>query len=544
MKPDQERFEELWPDFLEGELDEDGMDELRHLLAEDETLLKLATDTFQEHRLLGVLAASENSSEAFIRETVDRLPQATEGFVGGVMDRLIPFPSASRQKRNGGIGVSQLALRYGGWAVAALLMALLFFWQPFYQSGSLRESRVKFTSLAKASFFGELTPPIASKTELNRNYSLVSGSVELTFPSGAETIIEGPAIFRIVSNDRLALDVGQCSVHAPKGAEGFRVDTPSSKVIDRGTRFHVSVSELSETEVQVVEGAADIYPAIADGSREQLIKGDARRIGSGGAVPTKFSNDAYRMGLPDRIVSYEATTDETNRAVELSAVTIQRGGSEKRYEARHLIPVELVTFNASNDPGPYSHLIGGLELPERRASLLEDLALNTGVINPGGSIEPLTGEFDPATTPGFCVRFRQPVRNGPGPDVVLFEIQNASYPPEGDAFHVSPLAWGDGNRRTHTILRYDLMLTSSEILPVAGFHHFVTKDERISSLAELESAEGSTSKPILSFDALATGVDLSDLGFAEGETVTELFFQDALDDRNLFDPVLIAGLPE
>ncbi|MFT5127250.1 MAG: hypothetical protein ACI8W8_000851, partial [Rhodothermales bacterium] len=47
----------------------------------------------------------------------------------------------------------------------------------------------------------------------------------------------------------------------------------------------------------------------------------------------------------------------------------------------------------------------------------------------------------------------------------------------------------------------------------------------------------------LEFQILATGIDLSDLGYAEGETVTELFIQDANDDGHHIDPVFIGGLP-
>ncbi|MDF1815730.1 MAG: FecR domain-containing protein, partial [Verrucomicrobiales bacterium] len=174
-----------------------------------------------------------------------------------------------------------LLVRYGGWAVAALLMIGLFVGRGD-RGDEFSRSRAQFTGLGKASFFGELVPPVNSHPELNRNYSLVSGAVELAFPDGARTIIEGPAVFRVVSDDRLALDTGQCSVHCPKGAEGFRVDTPSSRVVDRGTRFHVSVSELNETEVQVVEGAADIYPEDNNIAKEHLTDGSARRVGNKG----------------------------------------------------------------------------------------------------------------------------------------------------------------------------------------------------------------------------------------------------------------------
>lgn len=540
MSQKEERFYELWTDFLEGDLDEAGMAELRSLMAEDESLLTSATDIYQLHRLLGVLT-SESAAEAdsFVRDTMDQLPQDSEQITGNVMTRLRnQFPERMRYSESG-----RLLLHYGGWAMAALLMLLLVFWHPLSPSDSPTESRVQFASLAKASFFGELTPPVKSKTELNRNYSLVSGSVELTFPSGAQTIIEGPAIFRVASNDRLELDVGQCSVYAPKGAEGFRVDTPTSRVVDRGTRFFVSVSELTDTEVQVIEGAADVYPTGDDDELEALKKGEALRIGNSGPVPANFSDELYAKGVPDRIVSYEAELDENGRAERLSGLTVQRDGREIHYSANDLIPIELTSFNAANDPGPYSHIISGGSVPARRASLLEDLALNTGIINPGGSLTPLSGPFDPEATPGFRIRFARPVTNGPGPDIVLFELQNPSYPPEGDAFHVSPLSWGDG-QRSFTVDRYDLMLTSAEALPVSSFHHFVTKGTQITSLEELENAEGASSKPILSFNALAAGIDLSDLGFQEGAQVDELFFQDAMGDLHLFDPVLIMGLPE
>src|SRR5690606_33437416 len=94
---------------------------------------------------------------------------------------------------------------------------------------------------------------------------LMSGLVEIAFPAGASAILEGPAVFRVLSEESLALDVGRCSVHAPDGAEGFHSETPVTRVVDRGTPFSVSVSDTSETEVQVIEGSADVYGPTAIG---------------------------------------------------------------------------------------------------------------------------------------------------------------------------------------------------------------------------------------------------------------------------------------
>lgn len=435
----------------------------------------------------------------------------------------------------------ELLLRYGGWSVAALLTVGFFLWSQHHSEPSPPGSGAKFTSLAQASFFGELTPSIASSPELNRDYSLVSGSIELSFPAGATAIVDAPAVFRVVSDDRLALDVGQCSVHAPPGAEGFRVDTPNSRVIDRGTRFLVNVSEANETEVQVVEGAADIFPEGESSEKVHLTYGSARRVGNKGLVPLDFSAKSYRKQVPDRIISYEATKGSDGRARALDSVTVQRGGTVRRYDAKDLIPIELVSFN-SDRPSAWLHVFGDATLPERRASLIEDLLLNGGIINPGGSSTPLQSEFDSNTVPGFGIRFARPVRNGPGPDVVFFEVQNPMNPAEGDAFHVCPLVWEKGSR-SHTVRRYDLMLTSAESLPITE-RYIHNTDALVRTVEDLETATYSAEISPLNSRALAVGIDLSDLGYEEGETTAGLFFQDVNDDSNHVDPIVIRGLPD
>ena len=46
------------------------------------------------------------------------------------------------------------------------------------------------------------------------------------------------------------------------------------------------------------------------------------------------------------------------------------------------------------------------------------------------------------------------------------------------------------------------------------------------------------------FHVIAAGIDLSDLGYAQGEAVSELFIQHASPDLKVkVDPVFIAGLP-
>ena len=62
-----DRFEQLWNDYLEGELDENRIAELQRLLASDDSFLRAAADGFRVHRLLGLKAEdSETRHEEFV----------------------------------------------------------------------------------------------------------------------------------------------------------------------------------------------------------------------------------------------------------------------------------------------------------------------------------------------------------------------------------------------------------------------------------------------------------------------------------------------
>lgn len=84
----QERFAELWNDYLEGELSPEGQAELRTLLAGDPSLGKLAVDVYQLHRSLGFAATAEVSAEAFVSDTLKRISLSNTGFVPRVLERL------------------------------------------------------------------------------------------------------------------------------------------------------------------------------------------------------------------------------------------------------------------------------------------------------------------------------------------------------------------------------------------------------------------------------------------------------------------------
>lgn len=570
----EDRFEILWTDYLEGALDAVGMAELHALLASDDGLVSRAADLYQTHRRLGLLAVERRdaaAADAFVADVMGRLPADGETITRRVMDRLTAGGhAAGTSPRPTSWRPAAVAVLVGGGLLAAFAVALI----ATQDRPQPATDSVRFASLARARFLGRETPARQDEAVRGETYVLSAGAIELAFPIGATAIVEGPAVFRVCGSDCLAVDAGRCSVHAPAGAEGFRVETPATRVVDRGTRFFVSVGETADTEVRVIEGAADLFSKQAAASAAlSLTAGNAARIdpavdsGQIAIVPVVDASAAYRTQLPDRVISYAASLrypaaaaepavgDDTDGIDTLESVTVQRGGRVLSYRADALIGVNVFYFRGGLNR---NNLVSPVAEPwtaerqtgadARRALLESDRLLTSGIINPGGSRSPPSSEprlaatADDETMPGIAVRFTRPVVNGPGPDVIFFDLQIVSDPPQGDAFHVGPIEPAAG-LRWHTVTAYDIDSTSPESLLLARSRLFQLTDGA-TSLAELlatPTTQGQT-LPIRA-KGNAVGIDLSDLGYAEGAACEGLFFQDAADDAAVVDPTFIGGFP-
>ncbi len=403
-----------------------------------------------------------------------------------------------------------------------------------------------------------------SELQVAEEYVLTEGILEIRFRIGAEAIIEAPAVFEIAGGDRMLVKYGKCSVHAPEGAEGFVVDTPLSKVVDLGTRFAMNVDESGETDVHVIEGATDVHAKAVSGAvspATHLVAGTARRFSVEGDVVSReipFNQQRLTRRLPDRVVDYETTQRTGGGAEELRAVTVQRGGRAYTYAVDDLIGIEVAHFKATLSSSGMTTVSADTDPAEDgnsqtlRTGLLDaDWNLNTGLINPGGSEVSLTSDpvindpenADARNTPGLAIRFKQPIVNDLGPDVVLFDLHVIVHPDAGDPFHVSPLRFRPG-LKSHTISEFDIRLSSPEAQKLAGFHLF-RFDEAATSLSHLEQlGHNGGVYHVVGAKALAVGIDLSDLGYEPGERVEGLFIQDTENDMNYIDPVFIGGLPQ
>jgi len=243
------------------------------------------------------------------------------------------------------------------------------------------------------------------------------------------------------------------------------------------------------------------------------------------------------------ITSY--TVGVTDSGTVLTSVTATRGKGSVVFDATRLIRAKLLHFRAGSTANVATTMGGGAPAPDVRATLLTDLKLNTGLVNPGGSVTPLEASpvlTGPEATPGIAIAFQRPVVNRPGDDVVVFEVQLRGHGANrGDAFHVGPLRFGPG-LRSHTVRTFDITLSHAKVQPAGDFELF-RFSRVVRSLEELRTLPlGNRGSSECGFEALAVGVDLSDLGYAPGAKVEGLLFQSVSAGGGI-DPVLIAGLP-
>jgi len=416
------------------------------------------------------------------------------------------------------------------------------------QAPSVTEpSAALLSQAANAELFYEQVPHIGAPVKMGHEYTLVKGLLELSFNNGATAVISAPAVFTVADAFRIEMKMGRCSVHATETATGFEVVTPQGRVVDLGTRFSVTAKEAGESDLQVVEGAVIYHPKSGEESGKMLLEGEAVRFPEVAqkteSIP--FNRNDYQNEFPDRVISYTASRNPDGTGVQdLATITIQRGGVVRTVAAADLIGVDVLHFSAYSKT---SNACSGKSVPPKIDQLLtNNLALNCGITNfdrPPGPYEPAEHFSDFRQRYGLAVQFHEPVINGPGLDVVLFELQSSAYPPGGDRFYLSPIEDRTG-LKTHHVQQYDITMHSANALTVAPlFTHVFDKPQRtIESL--MSSPVKRPSQLYVPFRALAVGIDLSDLGYQDGASVPGILIEDADEDDFIApDIVFIGGLP-
>ena len=264
------------------------------------------------------------------------------------------------------------------------------------------------------------------------------------------------------------------------------------------------------------------------------------------------------VAAQDTIVEIGTENAVGSDLINLTSLTLNRGGSEVTIPVSDLIGINVLDYDNAIETLPFEGaILGTPDLSAgpafgNRAALLDgDVAINTGVNNP-------------SEDEGILFDFQSAITNGPGADLVILEFGAAAgspipsdpsgntLAPAGDPFALAGVDTVAGSLDPDRVASFDSSDYSfiSEDGFAADIFFFNPGDgEDFSSIDVLENGDlalitppGAT--PPVAFDLSLFGVlvDLSDLGFADGESVSTLRL---LSQGPTFgiDPAFIGGLP-
>ena len=112
------------------------------------------------------------------------------------------------------------------------------------------------------------------------SFRLDRGTAELEFNRGARVTLQGPSSFELKNADLLHVSSGNLVAKIPEEAIGFTITTDQAEVVDLGTEFGLSVNEVGQTDVHVLDGLVEVVPRNrADTAAGVMIaEGQARRF--------------------------------------------------------------------------------------------------------------------------------------------------------------------------------------------------------------------------------------------------------------------------
>ncbi|MGB8168032.1 MAG: LamG-like jellyroll fold domain-containing protein, partial [Chthoniobacteraceae bacterium] len=170
-------------------------------------------------------------------------------------------------------------VRVPGWrwvtgSLAAAAAVLLAFWMMERQGTTSRlaaagddDAFVATISATNGSQWKGRGPALGEELPQGRQLDLVSGFAEVTFNSGAQVVLEGPALLDLTSAWEAVLQRGTLRANVPPEAVGFRISNPDVEVTDLGTEFSMVTGEQGGTEVFVLKGSVE---ASAEGRAQPI----------------------------------------------------------------------------------------------------------------------------------------------------------------------------------------------------------------------------------------------------------------------------------
>lgn len=270
---------------FDGELSESGAEALREALRGSPE----AIDLYCEHAML---------------ESELRRHAANRSKIPGTIPYRTRLAGTLRHRR---------MVRMAGLAAAAVLLVgglvMHAVWQaPRHKLVGIRTAAGSLLRVADGEVFS------GDSLEFGRKLMIGQGVARLSFRSGVDAIVEGPATLTVVHAGKIELAGGGSWFHVPPDARGFEVDCPGFTVTDLGTEFGVDLREDLAAQVHVLKGEVEAKAGFGHAATIRLRAGAAAilsptgRWGTGPADPSKFRS-LLPAGLPEVKMDFETLAD-------------------------------------------------------------------------------------------------------------------------------------------------------------------------------------------------------------------------------------------
>ena len=201
-------------------------------------------------------------------------------------------------------------------AAAAAAVAAVLSWFLFGMPREPQRAHLAMLSREAGAVWAEAAPQPEQPFQ-SRWLKLRSGAAEFVFSRGARVIMEGPAEFRVDSDNSGFLKSGKLHASVPSSAHGFAVNGEKFHATDKGTEFACLVPENGAPEVHVFIGAVSVGNSGA--ATRDLSAAQAARVNEAGiqdipARPGTFIRGADFERLVTPSIAGAAATRSKNRA--------------------------------------------------------------------------------------------------------------------------------------------------------------------------------------------------------------------------------------
>lgn len=129
------------------------------------------------------------------------------------------------------------------------------------------------------------------------SFYLEQGYAQIKFGRGATVVLQSPCEFELCSSNRMFLLSGAICVQVPPSAQGFTVDTLSSRVVDFGTEFGLLAHPNKQNEVHVFKGKVGMRAAQASSESplKEIEQGQAALVDSAGELRIRPLEERPRL---------------------------------------------------------------------------------------------------------------------------------------------------------------------------------------------------------------------------------------------------------